>query len=74
MIESYLQITCDNCGEVDPSDIPNITMAEFRKSLHKYGWVKIGGKDYCQNCRPPNKAINADLTTSAIDEDTAPAK
>lgn len=50
MIEQYLQITCDNCGDVNPSDTPNITAAKFRFEMKKYGWRNYGKLDYCRKC------------------------
>ena len=65
MIERWLQITCDDCGETDNATMPNMTVAEFLRDSGKPGrrmWVRVGAKHYCRNCRnaqiasdrPPN--------------------
>lgn len=50
MVESYLEISCDGCGDLDSSDASNITQKEFRKSLRRYGWRSYGTLDYCRKC------------------------
>lgn len=47
MVESYLQITCDGCGDTQSSDIPNMTREKFRKELRRFGWRNYGRFDYC---------------------------
>lgn len=46
MIERWLQITCDHCGETDNSTAPNMTIAEFRVDLSRC-WRKVGNQDAC---------------------------
>lgn len=51
MIESWLQYTCDGCGETEYSPDSNITRAKVREELATYGWKHFaGGLDYCPKC------------------------
>ena len=59
MIERWLQITCDVCGETDNSPAPNMTVAEFMCSAGKLGrrlWVRVGSNHYCRSCRDAQNA------------------
>lgn len=47
MIERWLQITCDNCGETDNSTAPNMTAVEFLRDLRQSSWRKIGSDHAC---------------------------
>lgn len=57
MIESWLQITCDGCGDSPEGEkwthycpMPNVTRADFRASLKAKGWRSVGQHDYCPEC------------------------
>ncbi len=65
MIERWLQITCDDCGETDNSTAPNMTVDEFLRDSGKPGrraWVRVGAKHYCRSCR--DAQIAGDRPTS----------
>ena len=47
MIERWLQITCDHCGETDNSVMPHMTVVEFMKYLKQSGWRRVGNKHAC---------------------------
>lgn len=49
MIERWLQITCDRCGETDNATAPNMTVAEFRKDLGR-AFVVRDKRDLCESC------------------------
>ncbi len=48
MIERYIQITCDKCGEIEwsPADVG---MVEFKKEFIP-GWKHRGRKSLCPMC------------------------
>lgn len=51
MIERWLQITCDGCGETETTDAPDETKAGLRKYMAGYGWrTGRGSRDYCRGC------------------------
>lgn len=58
MIESYLQITCDGCGVVEPDSVPYTTYKVFRQEMRKYGWRNYGKLDYCSICVANSKATD----------------
>lgn len=47
MIERWLQITCDHCGEVDNSTAPNMTIVEFLDDLSVSSWRRVGKQHAC---------------------------
>jgi len=49
MIERWLQITCDECGETDFSTDPNMAILEFMLSVRDH-FRKFGNKHLCQAC------------------------
>jgi len=55
VIERWLQITCDECGETDNSTMPNMTIAEFLAEL-KPAFIKRGKKHLCRSCYDPRPA------------------
>lgn len=56
MIEKWLQITCDECGETDTSTWPNLSVADFRKDLKEMGnWGRSKGRDLCGTYREQEK-------------------
>jgi hypothetical protein len=57
VIERWLQITCDECGETDNSTWPNLTLREFRQDLGKL-FVKRGGRDLCAECAKKERDAN----------------
>lgn len=57
MIESWLQVSCDGCGDSPRGEqrthfhpMPNTTRGEFRADLKASGWRSVGAKDYCPDC------------------------
>ena len=57
MIERWLQITCDGCGDTEPATVMDITTKEFRSECKKkYGWKNYGKLDYCPKCIENGKA------------------
>lgn len=51
MMEIWLQITCNGCGETDNSVLPNQTKAEFRTEKRNGGWRRTTNDlDYCGKC------------------------
>lgn len=48
MIERYIQITCDGCGDIEwsPADVG---MAEFKAEFIP-GWKHRGRKSLCKGC------------------------
>lgn len=50
MIETWLQWTCDGCGETGGSMYPNMTKKDLIAYLRSYGWVSKKGKNYCPAC------------------------
>jgi hypothetical protein len=55
MIEKWLQITCDGCGETETNSFPNETNKTFREFMAQYGWKSIGKLDYCRKCNQLKK-------------------
>jgi hypothetical protein len=49
MIERWLQITCDSCGETDNSTAPNMTIVEFMSDLSRT-FVRRGSMHLCTQC------------------------
>lgn len=50
MLETWIQWTCDGCGETENHPAPNVTKAEVRESLKNFGWRSIGVLDFCPKC------------------------
>lgn len=50
MIEKWVQITCDGCGETSCGEGSNETANEKRQEMKQYGWVSFGRLDYCRQC------------------------
>ena len=51
MLEKWVQITCDGCGETTDDGDPHGTGKKFRKYLKdSCGWVSFGRLDYCPTC------------------------
>lgn len=48
MIEKYIEITCDGCGEIEWSPA-NVPMSEF-KTDYIPSWKHRGAKDLCPKC------------------------
>lgn len=46
MIERWLQITCDCCGETDNSTAPSMTIVEFMADISP-PWHRVGAKHAC---------------------------
>ena len=46
MIERWLQITCDHCGETTNSTMPDMTIAEFMAEIRPL-WRRLGKKHVC---------------------------
>jgi hypothetical protein len=57
MIESWLQVSCDGCDATVAAGLSNMTRAEFRAEMRKYGWRSApDGLDYCAKCVAEGKA------------------
>lgn len=63
MIERWLQITCDHCGETDNSTMPNMTVAEFLADINP-PWRKVGKLHAC------SAACAEELRTTKLDNMT----
>lgn len=51
MLESWLQWTCDGCGETEYHVQSNVTRAQARAELKGAGWKYFSGDlDYCPRC------------------------
>lgn len=51
MIESWLQWTCDGCGETEYHPHSNTTRTQARSELKASGWRAYAGDlDYCPRC------------------------
>ena len=57
MIETWLQISCDGCGNTLAGDKcnhyapnPDLTKTEYRAHLKSKGWRCVGRNDYCPDC------------------------
>lgn len=50
MLESWIQYTCDGCGETEYHGESNATRAEVREHLKAGGWRSYGLLDYCPRC------------------------
>ena len=48
MIERYIEITCDVCGEIEWSP-SNVGLVEFRRDFIA-GWKRKGALDMCPGC------------------------
>ena len=49
--KTWLQWTCDGCGETNTSTEPNETRTQARAGLKKNGWKHFAGDlDYCPKC------------------------
>jgi len=49
VIERWLQITCDRCGETATSTDSDMTIREFRNELGKF-FKRRKGRDLCERC------------------------
>jgi hypothetical protein len=49
MIEHWIQLTCDRCGEPEQAGSSNITVREARLEM---GIARIKGYDICGRCKP----------------------
>lgn len=56
MIESWLQWTCDGCGDTAFTNIPNQTRKELLKMMKDDGWKRRGRLDYCPTCVKEGRA------------------
>ena len=50
MLETWIQWTCDGCGETETHPLPNPTKAEVREALRSAGGRSYGRLDYCPRC------------------------
>lgn len=50
MIEKWIQITCDACGNTESGTAPNETAKLFREEMQQWGWKNVGALDYCREC------------------------
>jgi hypothetical protein len=55
VIESWLQITCDKCGETENATFSDYTITEFREELGQH-FVRYKKQDLCKFCFKMTKA------------------
>jgi len=50
VIETWLQWTCDGCGDTEHHAQPNVSKSAVREYLKGRGWRNYGSLDYCPKC------------------------
>lgn len=50
MVETWIQWTCDGCGETEYHGESNARKTEVRQHLKDHGWRSFGPLDYCPKC------------------------
>ena len=50
MLETWVQWTCDGCGETEYHGDPDATKTDVRAFLKACGWKSYGRLDYCRKC------------------------
>lgn len=50
MLESWIQCTCEGCGETEFWPFASETKRTVRAALRKAGWRSYGVLDYCPVC------------------------
>lgn len=50
MLETWVQWTCDGCGETEYHSESNVTKGEVREYLKTRKWRSYGTLDYCPKC------------------------
>lgn len=50
MLETWIQWTCNGCGETEYFMLPDSTRKEVRTHLKGKGWRSYGTLDYCPEC------------------------
>lgn len=58
MLETWIQYTCDGCGETEFAPNPDATRKEVREYIQGYGWKHYGSLDYCRRCVANGNAKN----------------
>lgn len=56
MLEKFIQISCDGCGNPDEQNWSG-SVSALRKQMRQYGWVYSKGRDYCKACVGAGKPI-----------------
>lgn len=57
-IRKDVWVRCDKCSE---TGFASHTSKQARREARKYGWVFRNGKDYCPNCAPTKRVLDASL-------------
>jgi len=50
MIESFLQVSCDGCGNTEQGGESNQTRANLALDLRDRGWLVVRRLHYCPDC------------------------
>ena len=50
MKEYFFNIKCDVCGCLCDDELWNTDIRRIKEIAVETGWIKLGGKDYCQDC------------------------
>ena len=48
--EYFYNIKCDVCGCLCDDELWNTDSQGIKTIADESGWIKLGGKDYCQDC------------------------
>ena len=60
MLETWVQWTCDGCGETESTPEPNTKKSDVRINLRSAGWRCFGPLDYCRDCVTSGAATRRD--------------
>ena len=48
--EYFYNIKCDVCGFLCDNELWHTDSQGIKEIVDESGWIKLGGKDYCQDC------------------------
>ena len=65
MKEYFFNIKCDVCGCLCDDELWNTDIRRIKEIAVETGWIKLGGKDYCQDCWKYDE--NDNIMTSDVD-------
>ena len=65
MKEYFFNIKCDVCGCLCDDELWNTDIRRIKEIAVETGWIKLGGKDYCQDCWKYDE--NDNIITSDVD-------
>lgn len=66
MLETWIQWTCDGCGDTESFPSPNETKGHVRAELRKGGWRSYGQLDYCPRCVTSGAARRRDTNMGLL--------